>query len=250
MSANEAIQPHTDAFPDEQVWVEVGEVVGAIGITRTAKVSSADAFPDWLDGIQRLWMAFPEGKAPKKKQVQWLHVESCTQFEAYKLTLVAKEWDSPEAVKAWRGAKLFIPKATLPVIEEEDTFRTFDLVGLSVYIESCEMPVAVVTALSSSARQGDEQVFLELTMQNSGKMALVPFEKHFVKSVDLAGKSLYLQGLDDFLKEENTVIEKASKKLTPYAKRKLKRQAEKEKKAQYECSEGSENSKNSNPPAI
>ena len=234
MSVNEAIHPSAGYFPDEQEWVEVGEVIGSVGVTRTAKISSADALPDWLEGLQRLWMSFPEGKLPKKKQGQWLHVESCTPFEAYKLTLVAKEWQSPEAIKAWRGAKLFIPKASLPAIEAEDTFRTFDLVGLSVYIESCESPVAVVTALSSSTRQEEEQVFLELTMQASGKLVFVPFEKHFVKLVDLAGKSLYLQGLDDFLQEENTVIEKAAKKLTPYAKRKLKRQAEKEKKAHHE----------------
>jgi hypothetical protein len=62
-------------------------------------------------------------------------------------------------------------------------------------------------------------------------VTLIPFESHFVEAVDLSQKRLTLKGLDSFLIEENTVAESTAKKLTPYAKRKLKRQAEKLAKA-------------------
>jgi len=68
-------------------------------------------------------------------------------------------------------------------------------------------------------------------MKASKKVTLIPFESHFVEAVDLSQKRLTLKGLDSFLIEENTVAESTAKKLTPYAKRKLKRQAEKLAKA-------------------
>lgn len=228
MNSERNTQGEPSRFPSEpQNWVEVGEVVGAVGVSQAVKVRTTDAQPDWLTRTERLWILPAEGKSNRKLIPQWITLKSADVFEDFKVTLDVLEWQSPEAVNAWVAAKLYIEKAMLPPITEAFTFRTFELVGLNVSTEANPTPLAVVTAIVSATHAGDQN-FIELTMLQSQKITLIPFESHFVKEVRLSEKCLLLKGLDDFLAEENALPEPTTKKLTPYAKRKLKRQAQKD----------------------
>jgi 16S rRNA processing protein RimM len=219
------------AFPSPaQEWVEVGEIMGAVGITNDVKVRSTDAEPDWLHTVKRLWIRPPEGKPNKGRVPQWVTLTKTDAYEPFKLTLQIEGWNTPEVIKSWIGATLHLEKSKLPAIKEPFTFRTYELVGLDVWTTTSTEALADVTAIISATHAGDQN-FIELTMKASKKVTLIPFESHFVEAVDLASKRLTLKGLDDFLAEENTVAESTAKKLTPYAKRKLKRQAEKLAKA-------------------
>ncbi len=218
-------------FPSSaQDWVEVGEIMGAVGVTTDVKVRSTDAEPDWLLTAKRLWIRPPEGKPNKGKVPQWVTLTKTEAYEPFKLTLQIEGWNTPELIKSWIGATLHIEKAQLPKITDAFTFRTYELVGLDVWTTTSTEAVAEVTAIISATHAGDQN-FIELTMKASKKVTLIPFETHFVEAVDLSQKRLTLKGLDSFLEEENTVAESTAKKLTPYAKRKLKRQAEKLAKA-------------------
>jgi ribosomal 30S subunit maturation factor RimM len=219
------------AFPSPaQEWVEVGEIMGAVGITTDVKVRSTDAEPDWLHTVKRLWIRPAEGKPTKGKMAQWVDLRQATVYEPFKLTLKIDAWNTPEVIKSWIGATLHLEKSKLPAIKEPFTFRTYELVGLDVWTTTSTEALAQVTAIISATHAGDQN-FIELTMKASNKVTLIPFDAHFVEAVDIAQKRLTLKGLDDFLAEENTVAESTAKKLTPYAKRKLKRQAEKLAKA-------------------
>ena len=230
-----------DAFPNSteassveassmEDWVEVGEVMGSVGVSTDVKVRSADAEPDWLHSATRLWIFPAQGKPTKGKVPQWVTLLKAEAYEPFKLTLQIEGWNTPEIVKSWIGATLHIKKAALPPIKDPFTFRTYELVGLGVWTTKSNEAIAEVTAIISATHTGDQN-FIELTMKASRKVTLIPFESHFVEAVDLTQKRLTLKGLDDFLEEENTVAESTAKKLTPYAKRKLKRQAEKAEKA-------------------
>jgi ribosomal 30S subunit maturation factor RimM len=225
----------TETAPDfpssAQEWVEVGEIMGAVGVTTDVKVRSTDAEPDWLHTAKRLWIRPPEGKPSKGKVPQWVTLTTADAYEPFKLTLQIEGWNTPELIKSWIGASLHIEKAQLPQITDAFTFRTYELVGLDVWTTTSTEALADVTAIISATHAGDQN-FIELTMKVSKKVTLIPFEAHFVEAVDIAQKRLTLKGLDSFLEEENTVAESTAKKLTPYAKRKLKRQAEKLAKAE------------------
>jgi 16S rRNA processing protein RimM len=220
------------AFPSPaQEWVEVGEIMGAVGLTTDVKVRSTDAEPDWLHTAKRLWIRPAQGKPSKKNPPQWVTLTKTEAYEPFKLTLQIEGWNTPELIKSWIGASLHIEKAQLPKITDAFTFRTYELVGLDVWTTTSTEALAEVTAIISTTHAGDQN-FIELTMKASKKVTLIPFESHFVEAVDLSQKRLTLKGLDSFLIEENTVAESTAKKLTPYAKRKLKRQAEKLAKAE------------------
>ena len=218
-------------FPSpREDWVEVGEIMGSVGVTTDVKVRSTDAEPDWLHTAKRLWIRPAEGKSTKKNPPQWVTLTKTDAYEPFKLTLQIEGWNTPELIKSWIGASLHIEKAQLPKITDAFTFRTYELVGLDVWTTTSTEALADVTAIISATHAGDQN-FIELTMKVSKKVTLIPFESHFVEAVDLSQKRLTLKGLDSFLIEENTVAESTAKKLTPYAKRKLKRQAEKLAKA-------------------
>ncbi|MFN7311243.1 MAG: ribosome maturation factor RimM [Vampirovibrionales bacterium] len=232
-------------FPSpSEDWVEVGEIMGSVGVTTDVKVRSTDAEPDWLRTAKRLWIRPAQGKPSKKNSPQWVTLTKTEAYEPFKLTLQIEGWNTPELIKSWIGATLHIEKAQLPKITDAFTFRTYELVGLDVWTTTSTEALADVTAIISATHAGDQN-FIELTMKVSKKVTLIPFEAHFVEAVDISAKRLTLKGLDSFLAEENTVAESTAKKLTPYAKRKLKRQAEKLAKASSNESETVNNQEDS-----
>jgi 16S rRNA processing protein RimM len=90
----------------------------------------------------------------------------------------------PESAAALKGLKLYVDRAALPEVAEEDTFYYADLLGL---------PVETVagTCLGTVTRVDDHGAgdVLEVT-DDRGKVRVLPFTKAVVPTVDLAGGRL------------------------------------------------------------
>ena len=97
--------------------------------------------------------------------------------------VTAPEITSPEAAKALSSVKLFVDRAHLPAIEEEDSFYIEDLVGLRV--ETPDGAAAGRVRAVHDFGAGDLLEIDRVAGRRSGVM--VPFTKALVPVVDLAG---------------------------------------------------------------
>lgn len=96
-----------------------------------------------------------------------------------------------------KGYELKAPESLLPKLEENE-FYLEDLIGLSVKSLDSGRELGVLRdVLSSSA--GD---FLEVEVFNNREPVLVPFQEVFVPEVDLASKTIRIQGLDSLFHED------------------------------------------------
>jgi 16S rRNA processing protein RimM len=210
-------------------WVAIATVQGGHGIKGDVKLKTFDSQPDWLDTLKtvKLWASHPALQAKHPQGVEW-HVTNAHYHVHHRVVISVKEITNPEDAQLWSGSQLFLHKDELPAVDETDTYRTIDLVGLTVLIEETNQAVGVVSGIISTARSGKagaDYDFLEITYEQSGRTEMVPFIKAFVGDVDLTGKTVFLHGLQSFLEEGNTPAPPKEVKQTPYQRRKQKKAA-------------------------
>ena len=98
-----------------------------------------------------------------------------------------------EQAEALKGTRLYVARAALPEIEEEDTYYQADLLGLRVETETGEALGEVLTVPNYGA--GD---FLEIRTPE-GHMLTLPFTKAAVPVVDIAGGRLVASPPDELV---------------------------------------------------
>lgn len=158
----------------------LGVMVGAHGVRGLVKVKTFTEAPEDVAAYgpvsdksgKRRWTLQLAGPAPGKKDVVLVRVEG------------VKDRDAAQAL---HGTELYVDRAALPALEEEETFYHADLIGLSVE-DTAGRPLGVVKAVENYGA-GD---FLEVE-QADGKSLLLAFTKAAVPQVDLAGGRLVAQ---------------------------------------------------------
>jgi 16S rRNA processing protein RimM len=226
---SEIVPPKQSCPFQSPEWVAIATVQGGHGVKGDVKLKTFDSQPDWLDTLKtvKLWAAHPALQAKYPQGIEW-HVTNAYYHVHHRVVISVKEITTPEDAQLWSGSQLFLPKDQLPAVDDTDTYRTIDLVGLSVLIEETQQAVGVVSGIISTARSGKagaDYDFLEITYQQSGRTEMVPFIKAFVGDVDLTGKTVFLHGLQSFLEEGNTPAPPKVIKQTPYQRRKQKKAA-------------------------
>jgi 16S rRNA processing protein RimM len=228
-STTEASLPKIPCPFQSPEWVAIAMAQGGHGVKGDIKLKTFDSQPDWLDTLKtvKLWASHPALQAKHPQGVEW-HVTNAHYHVHHRVVISVKEITNPEDAQLWSGSQLFLHKDELPAVDETDTYRTIDLVGLTVLIEETNQAVGVVSGIISTARSGKagaDYDFLEITYQQSGRTEMVPFIKAFVGEVDLTGKTVFLHGLQSFLEEGNTPALPKEVKQTPYQRRKQKKAA-------------------------
>ncbi|MEJ2377061.1 MAG: ribosome maturation factor RimM, partial [Pseudolabrys sp.] len=84
-----------------------------------------------------------------------------------------------------RNTDLFVPRARLPAIEEEDTFYHADLIGLAAVTAEGES-VGTVSAVHNFGA-GD---IVEIAPTAGGQTLMLPFTQDAVPEVDLKAKRI------------------------------------------------------------
>ena len=102
-----------------------------------------------------------------------------------------------EQAEALKGVRLYVARAALPELDEEETYYQADLIGLSVETQSGEVLGKVLAVHNYGA--GD---FLEVRGPE-GRALTLPFTKAAVPAVDIAGGRLIAAPPDELVAREN-----------------------------------------------
>ena len=100
-----------------------------------------------------------------------------------------------DGAEALRGAKLFVPRAALPEVVEDDEYYLTDLVGLAVELAD-GTAWGTVHALHDFGA-GD---ILEVA-RTEGETVMLPFTRETVPVVDIAGGRLVIDPLEETSEE-------------------------------------------------
>jgi 16S rRNA processing protein RimM len=152
----------------------VGRVAGAFGVKGEVRITSFTAEPLALVGYKTL---LREDGQPAL---------TLTGGRAAKGGVVARarEIETREQAEAARGLRLYIPRAVLPPVADEDEFYVADLVGMAVVSPAGE-PLGVVRSVRDFGA-GD---LLEIAPA-AGESWWLPFTKEAVTEVSVAERRI------------------------------------------------------------
>jgi 16S rRNA processing protein RimM len=152
----------------------VGRVAGAFGVKGEVRITSFTAEPLALVGYKTL---LREDGQPAL---------TLTGGRAAKGGVVARarEIETREQAEAARGLRLYIPRAVLPPVEDEDEFYVADLVGMAVVSPAGE-PLGVVRSVRDFGA-GD---LLEIAPP-AGESWWLPFTKAAVPEVRVEDRTI------------------------------------------------------------
>ncbi len=155
----------------------LGVMVGAHGVRGLVKVKSFTEAPEDVAAYgpvsdksgKRRWTLQVTGPAPGKRDVVLAKVEGVS---------------DRDAAQALHGTELYVERAALPALAEEETFYHADLIGLRV--EDPDGRALGKVAAVENYGAGD---FLEVERPD-GKLLLLAFTRAVVPEVDIAGGRL------------------------------------------------------------
>jgi len=96
---------------------------------------------------------------------------------------------SPEDAQALNGIELFVPRDQLPTSDDEDEFFLADLVGLTAKDVSGRK-LGVVQGVENYGAEDLLDVVLDKPVKGLGRIALIPFRKRLVPTINLKSRSL------------------------------------------------------------
>ena len=100
---------------------------------------------------------------------------------------------TPEDAKKLK-CSLFVPRETLPNIEEEDTFYIEDLIGLTAKTHDHSDILGKIITIDNFGA-GD---LLEIKPTNGGESFYIPFHNDYVTNIDLKSGSVMLKNTEIF----------------------------------------------------
>jgi 16S rRNA processing protein RimM len=170
--------------------VQVGYVSGAYGVTGSIRVTPFSTDADALLNVKSWWLDKPTLQAVNVRTAKIHGGDVVAQL----VGVVGR--DPAEALK---GAAVSIPRSEFPQLAE-DEFYWSDLIGLSVV----NLQGEALGTVSDMMDNGAQSILRITPVPAEGGAAdgapgerLVPYVDQFVKTVDLAGKTITLDwGLD------------------------------------------------------
>jgi len=162
--------------------VQVGYVSGAFGVTGSIRVTPFSQDADALLTVKTWWLDKPSLQSVKMRTAKMHGGEVVAQI----VGLLDRN-----ASEALKGAAVLIPRSEFPPLPEDEYYWS-DLIGLDVVNLQGEALGKVTDMMHNGA-----QSILRIAPVEAGDERLIPFVDHFVKTVDLAGKTITVDwGLD------------------------------------------------------
>ncbi len=162
--------------------VEVGKIIKAFGLRGELKVHPEVFLEDFL--LFKKFLVISE-KGGKKH----LSVEAIRKGAGNSLIVKFKEIDSREMAEKVKGFKLLVYEEELPETREEE-FYIKDLIGCTILEDDTNLGQVV-----DYLNQGGSGSLVVLSLDN--KEVLVPFVKHYVKTVDISKKTIKITGFEE-----------------------------------------------------
>ena len=130
-----------------------------------------------------------------------LHVQSSRAIKGG-LAVRAQEVQTREQALALKGTRLYAPRSAFAALEEEDDYYQSDLLGLRVENETGEALGTIKAVQNYGA--GD---LLEITSPGTGQSWTLPFTRHHVPLVDVAGGKVVVSAYKAFLSPQDDAPE-------------------------------------------
>ncbi|MFP5394273.1 MAG: ribosome maturation factor RimM [Gammaproteobacteria bacterium] len=166
---------------------QVGYISGAFGVTGSIRVTPFSLDADALLNVKTWWLDKPTLQSVKVRTAKLHGGEVVSQL----VGTVGRD-----AAEALKGAAVFIPRSEFPQLPEDEYYWT-DLIGMDVVNLQGESLGRVTDMMHNGA-----QSILRIAPAASGDDGkvperLIPFVEHFVKTVNLSGKTITVDwGLD------------------------------------------------------
>ncbi len=183
--ARKSLRSEGATTPGAPGWVCVGVVTKPKGVRGEVRIKSFTAAPTDIVAYGPLHRG-PDGPV--------VAFELCGNQRDMVTARIAGIGDRNGA-EALRGAKLFVPRAALPEVVEDDEYYLTDLVGLAVELAD-GTAWGTVHALHDFGA-GD---ILEVA-RTEGETVMLPFTRETVPVVDIAGGRLVIDPLEETSEE-------------------------------------------------
>lgn len=166
--------------------VQVGYISGAFGITGSVRVTPFSTDADALLAVKTWWLDKPSLQSVTVRTAKMHGGEVVAQI----VGMLGRD-----AAEALKGAAVSIPRSAFPSLPENEYYWS-DLIGLDVVNLQGEALGRVADMMHNGA-QSILRVLPVPVGEDKAPERLIPFVDHFVKTVDLAGKTITVDwGLD------------------------------------------------------
>ena len=156
--------------------------------------------PHGLEGLLRIWSYAQSKKSFLNRGIVFLKPDSgeVREFEILSLKphkniylLKLKGMDSVEEAEKYRGASILVSKGSL-IREDDEEFFWYELIGLSVYLDTGEM----IGKIKSILPTGSHDIYV---VHKGKKEFYIPAIHEVVKEIDLKNKKMTVTAMEGML---------------------------------------------------
>lgn len=167
----------------------IATIINPHGLDGTLKLKPNNADYDWF--LKKSYCFIHQAN---QKPEQAVHTKIISSNPQGKFILVRFEnITSKDIANKWSKGSVLMPQQELPSLNQ-DEYYIDDLIGLNVLSQDSEQEFGIVSdVLNATAGE-----FLEITREGKTVPVLIPFQSHFVHTVDIQNKKLLITGLDSF----------------------------------------------------
>lgn len=173
-----------EATADATDWVAVGKIVKPFGVRGDVRVLSLSDVPGRLQGLKQVMLVAPDGRTVSASVVR-------LREERGGFVVGFDVFSTPEEAAAFRGGLIQIARGQAPPLPEGQYYEC-DLIGMTVRDEAG----LVLGTLEEIVATGGHPVF---AVRREGKEVLIPATRSVVASVDVAGRTMTVRGIEELL---------------------------------------------------
>ena len=168
--------------------IEIGKISRLHGYEGAVVVFTSSGKESALGDVATVWI----GPSPEKASSYSIHSASWMP-KGWKIELTNVE--SEETAKALVGMRVFAERESLPSLEQNE-FYVSDLLDLPAYDRDTDKLIGRFIALEESSSDKSVKASCWLFETKDGPLS-VPAVAHFIHSVDLKQKKIWLHNLQD-----------------------------------------------------
>lgn len=164
--------------------VAVGKIVKPFGLRGDVRVLSLSDVPGRIQGLKQVMLVAPSGRTVSA---------SVTRLREERGGFVVgfDVFSTPEEAAVFRGGLIQIARDEVPTLPEGQYYEC-DLIGVTVRDEAGQF----VGTLEEIVATGGHPVF---AVRRDGREVLIPATRSVVASVDLAGRTMTVRGIEELL---------------------------------------------------
>ncbi len=173
-----------EATADVTDWVAVGKIVKPFGVRGDVRVLSLSDVPGRIQGLKQVMLVAPSGRTVSASVIR-------LREERGGFVIGFDVFSTPEEAAIFRGGLIQIARDQAPPLPEGQYYEC-DLIGMTVRDEAG----LVLGTLEEIVATGGHPVF---AVRREGKEVLIPATRSVVASVDLAGRTMTVRGIEELL---------------------------------------------------